>query len=73
MHISCNHEVEGVTTRMGRFDHVLLEINLTEKVSDVASIAGTIIAVVYVEVTENDTLSLHMAQYNFKTLKGLGG
>ncbi|KAI0231438.1 hypothetical protein LSAT2_018193, partial [Lamellibrachia satsuma] len=41
---SCYHEVEDVTTHMGRFSHVLLEISLVEKVSEVASIAGTIIA-----------------------------
>ncbi|KAI0208000.1 hypothetical protein LSAT2_007335, partial [Lamellibrachia satsuma] len=71
--VSCYLEVEDVTTHVGRFRHVLLEINLTEKVSEIANIAGTIIAgtiiagtiiagtiiaVVYVEVTENDTFNL---------------
>ena len=33
---SCYHEVVDVTTHMGRFRHVLLEISLTETVSEIA-------------------------------------
>ena len=43
------------------FRHVLLEISLTEKVSEISSIASTFIAALYVEVTDNDTFNLLVA------------
>lgn len=46
LRVSSYYEIKDVATNMGRFSYVLLEIRLTEKVSEIANISGTIIAMV---------------------------
>ena len=58
MTISCNDEVEDMITNMCRLSRVLFKISLLKEFSQVASITGSIITVVHIEISQYYTIGL---------------
>ena len=52
MNISCNDEFEDMNTNMCCFSQVLFKMSLLKEFSQVTSITGSIVTVVYVEITQ---------------------
>ena len=58
MTISCNDEVEDMITNMCRLSHVLFKMSLLKEFSQVASITGSIVTVVHIEIPQYYTIGL---------------